>query len=287
MAVWENGGRVAPPAPGDVSSGFRASSEYGMRFHPIDKVWRLHAGIDVIGFSVVCAPEAGLLRTTYAGGYGNLASVFAAGAEHRLAHNARFLASDRSHVTAGQPIAIMGTTGASTGIHCHHEIYVHGRSVNPRDYMASAAGGGSNPFPGGGDMPLDATDHNWLNNMGQSIINQLRESIAAVPAGVWGTLLQAQDAAGNVLYVAADGQPTTKITDKPLMFKASGFVASTNGRVGTVALTETQIVQVANVIADRLSGVTGTSPEQTRVIVGEAVTAALDALVLKAVPNGG
>jgi len=149
MGLWENGGNVAPPYPGVASSGFRASSEYGMRFHPIDKVWRLHAGLDTIGFSVVCAPEDGLLRTTYAGGYGNLASVFSAGAEHRLAHNARFLASDRSRVTAGQPIAIMGSTGASTGNHCHHEIYVGGRLVNPRDYMASAAGGGSSSFPGG------------------------------------------------------------------------------------------------------------------------------------------
>lgn len=145
LVLWENGGNVPPVYPNEVTYGFRASSEYGMRWHPIDKVWRLHAGLDTIGYAIVCAPEDGYLKTGYSGGYGNLATVTAGFVEHRLAHNSRFLRGP-GWVKAGEQIAVMGTTGASTGVHCHHEVRVNGRLVNPREYMASVAGGGATPI---------------------------------------------------------------------------------------------------------------------------------------------
>lgn len=152
--VWPNGGSLP-----------HVTSEYGMRFHPIDKVWRLHGGIDLVGFSTVCSPVDGVVAFAgYSGGWGNLVKVraygptaFRAGDEHWLAHNARFLVGQGARVVAGQGVAIMGTTGASTGIHCHYETRPGGgATVNPRDYFATASGGGSNPY-NPEDNEMDAT----------------------------------------------------------------------------------------------------------------------------------
>jgi hypothetical protein len=139
--LWPNGLATIP----------RISSEYGMRFHPIDKVWRLHGGIDEVGYAIVHSPVDGeVIYTAYNGGFGNLVKVreWATGDEHWLAHNARFLVGRGAHVSAGQQVAVMGTTGASTGVHCHHEVHpARGGTINPRDYYAGRpAGGGSKPF---------------------------------------------------------------------------------------------------------------------------------------------
>lgn len=129
--LWPNASRSMP----------HASSEYGMRFHPIDEVWRLHAGIDLVGFSTVCSPVTGtVVYAAYNGGYGNLVIVRedGTGDEHKLAHNRSFLIGRGARVGAGQPVAIMGTTGASTGVHCHHETHPGGGSpINPRAYYAN------------------------------------------------------------------------------------------------------------------------------------------------------
>lgn len=141
--VWPNGSTSIPPVSG----------EYGMRWHPIQNIWKMHDGIDLVGWSTIVSPVSGLvIFASYSGGYGNLVKVRAAnGDEHWMAHNARFLVNKGAWVSQGQALAIMGTTGASTGIHSHYEIHPKGgRAVSPRDYIASAnaasAGGGGTPI---------------------------------------------------------------------------------------------------------------------------------------------
>ncbi|QDH91622.1 endolysin [Microbacterium phage Cinna] len=150
---WPNGSRsdVVPPKPGVASSGFRASSEYGWRFHPNDHEWRLHAGIDLIGWTTILSPSDG--EVTYAGwngGYGNLVEVTRAnGDSFRMAHNRSINVFRGQRVSALQPLAIMGTTGNSTGVHCHFETRPGGgATIDPRDFMArqpvpGPSGGGS------------------------------------------------------------------------------------------------------------------------------------------------
>lgn len=138
--VWPNGSGSMP----------HVTSEFGLRFHPIDKVWRLHGGIDLVGFSTVCSPCDGqVIYAGYNGGFGNLVKIRAANRdEFWLAHNARFLVGYGAWVSAGQCVAIMGTTGASTGVHCHYETRPGGGApVNPRDYHAQPSGGGGNTLP--------------------------------------------------------------------------------------------------------------------------------------------
>lgn len=156
--LWPNGKTAMPSV----------SSEFGMRYHPIDKVWRLHGGIDLVGWSTVCSPVDGVvIYAGYNGGFGNLVKVRenGTGDELWLAHNRSFLVGPNTPVYAGQPVAIMGTTGASTGVHCHYETHPRGGSpINPRDYYTNRkptpSGGGSAPVPPAPDKRDDDMTRN-------------------------------------------------------------------------------------------------------------------------------
>jgi hypothetical protein len=168
---WPNGSRsdVVPPKPGQASSGFRASSEYGWRYHPNDHVWRLHAGIDLIGWTTIVSPVDGTV--TYAGwsgGYGNLVEVTRRnGDTFRMAHNRSIEVFRGQKVSARQALAIMGTTGNSTGVHSHFETRPGGgATIDPRDFMARqpvpgpAGGGGTTPPNPTPPKPEEAIDMN-------------------------------------------------------------------------------------------------------------------------------
>lgn len=171
---WPNGGTQQPAMPNTQSSGFRASGEYGMRYHPVTGNWKLHEGIDLIGISdgVIKAPFAGTVTiSSYSGGYGNLIEITAPNGDRvRLAHNSRLLVSRGTWVSQGQRVAIWGTTGSSTGIHCHFEFIPAGRSaVNPRPVLNAANAG--QPAGGGGTKPTPTPtptpeEENEMSNSG-------------------------------------------------------------------------------------------------------------------------
>lgn len=146
---WPNGAPAStvPPKPGQANSGFRASSEYGRRTHPVTgKPDTFHAGIDLVGWTTILSPVDGVVTIAgWSGGYGNLVEVRRDnGDTFRMGHNASLMVRAGQRVTARQAVAIMGTTGNSTGVHCHLETRPGGggATVNPRDYMAANAGGG-------------------------------------------------------------------------------------------------------------------------------------------------
>ena len=56
----------------------------------------------------------------------------------RYAHNSKNLATVGERVRAGQTIALVGSTGRATGPHCHFEVWLHGRAVNPIAYVNAA-----------------------------------------------------------------------------------------------------------------------------------------------------
>ena len=149
--VWPNGSTSIPTV----------SDEWGMRMHPIYHELRLHAGIDLVGWSTVRSPVDGYVRYAgYNGGFGNLVIVREAGTgdEFYMAHNPRFLIGQGAAVSAGDPVAIQGTTGASTGVHTHFEVHPGGGSstVNPRTYYAARQGGTAS---GGNSSPFDPVEN--------------------------------------------------------------------------------------------------------------------------------
>ena len=117
----------------------RLSSGFGYRNDPISGVRTLHPGIDIPGpsGSPVKAAATGIIEYAgRAGGYGNMIEIdHGGGLTTRYAHLLRFLVNSGTHVERGEPIALMGSTGHSTGSHLHFEVRVNGRPAAPLAWL--------------------------------------------------------------------------------------------------------------------------------------------------------
>ena len=124
-----------------VPSSHTITSNYGYRIHPISGTKKLHAGIDIgaPGGSNIIAADSGTVILSsfgYNGGYGNYVIIsHGNGITTRYAHCSNLFVSVGQTVTKGQPIAAVGSTGASTGNHCHFEVRINGGSKNPLNYL--------------------------------------------------------------------------------------------------------------------------------------------------------
>ncbi|MBM6404357.1 peptidoglycan DD-metalloendopeptidase family protein [Phycicoccus sp. CSK15P-2] len=134
-----SGGVLARP----VNSGW-VSSEYGMRYHPLYKYWKLHSGRDYAancGTPVYAAASGTVIMAGYGGGYGNRVVI-----DHGLKGGSG-LASTYNHlssisvgggwVSKGTRIGYVGTTGTSTGCHLHFETLVNGGFSDPRRWLST------------------------------------------------------------------------------------------------------------------------------------------------------
>lgn len=145
-AAAGGGGGGAPPVSVDGWSSplarWRVSDEFGMRFHPIDRVNRLHAGIDLVspggtcGAAVYAAASGTVTQSSYNGGLGNSVTInHGGGLTTVYGHNSSLAVGRGQSVGGGQLIAYAGTTGSSTGCHVHFETRVNGTAKNPRNYV--------------------------------------------------------------------------------------------------------------------------------------------------------
>ena len=121
-----------------VTAGF-ISSYFGKRQDPFSGHEAYHKGVDFAGTAGanVVAVAAGVV--TWAGarsGYGNLVEInHGDGYVTRYAHNERALVSVGQTVKRGEPVALLGSTGHSTGPHVHFEVLRNGRQVDPLSYV--------------------------------------------------------------------------------------------------------------------------------------------------------
>jgi murein DD-endopeptidase MepM/ murein hydrolase activator NlpD len=119
------------------------TSDFGNRFDPVYKVWRLHAGVDIAaaGGSPIRAAAAGnVFRAGWSGGYGNYTCLYHGTQEGKgvatcYAHQSAILVSVGQQVGVGQVIGRVGTTGASTGNHLHFEVRLDGTPVDPLPWL--------------------------------------------------------------------------------------------------------------------------------------------------------
>ena len=117
----------------------RISSEFGNRFHPIDKRIKFHAGIDIaapVGTPIATAASGTVKFAGWNKGYGNMVIIeHPDGRQTRYGHASRLFVQTGDQVTAGQQIAAVGSTGKSTGPHLHFEMREDGEAVNPLRFL--------------------------------------------------------------------------------------------------------------------------------------------------------
>lgn len=120
------------------------TSEFGMRFHPIYHVWRLHSGMDFgapCGTPIYAAADGQVIMSAYGwnGGYGNRVVIdhgIHRGVDLTTTYNhMERIAATGGHIKRGQLVGYEGTTGTSTGCHLHFETRENGVPTNPRNWL--------------------------------------------------------------------------------------------------------------------------------------------------------
>lgn len=133
-AVIERG-TIIPPTYIKPISGGRFTSGFGRRWG------RMHKGVDwacPVGTTVYASCGGTVIQASYNGGYGNNVVIsHPDGRMTRYAHNSKLLVKVGQKVEQGEPIALSGNTGRSTGPHVHFEIYINGAAVNPLKYISN------------------------------------------------------------------------------------------------------------------------------------------------------
>ena len=124
------------PVAGYIGSGF------GSRTDPINGFGEYHTGIDFdapAGSNITAVADGVVTFNGERPGYGNVVEVdHGNGYMTRYAHNSKNVGKVGQRVHAGDVIAKVGATGRATGPHCHFEVWLHGRAVNPLTYVNRA-----------------------------------------------------------------------------------------------------------------------------------------------------
>ncbi len=118
------------------------TSLFGMRFHPILHILRLHAGLDFgapVGSQVRAAADGTVEFAGQASGFGNHVKIQHAGFETSYSHLSEIPEFIRPGVKVkeGDIIALSGNTGLSTGPHLHFQFYLNGEAVDPLPHLGS------------------------------------------------------------------------------------------------------------------------------------------------------
>ena len=131
------GGELAWPVPGYT----KISSPYGMRTHPITKVYKLHTGVDIsapMGANFVAANDGIVVKAEYNVAYGKMVVIDHGGGISTLyAHGSEFLVNAGDTVKRNQAVLKVGSTGYSTGAHAHFEVRKNGTVTNPMPYITN------------------------------------------------------------------------------------------------------------------------------------------------------
>lgn len=118
----------------------RFSSEFGYRVHPISGHRKMHKGIDIAaktGTPIYAAASGTVHFSGSQRGYGNVVEIdHGFGYLSRYAHASRLLVKEGETIRRGQLIALVGSTGASTGAHLHFEVEVDSMHVDPMAFLA-------------------------------------------------------------------------------------------------------------------------------------------------------
>jgi murein DD-endopeptidase MepM/ murein hydrolase activator NlpD len=113
----------------------RIASGFGMRIHPIYGIAKMHYGLDFTapeGTPIYATGDGTVTTAGFGNGTGNHVIInHGYGYETEYMHMVRIKARQGQKVTRGEVIGWVGSTGASTGPHCHYEVHINGSPVDP------------------------------------------------------------------------------------------------------------------------------------------------------------
>ena len=128
-----NSGAMIWPINGPITS------EFGWRNHPVFGGQRFHSGVDIggdYGLPIHAAQGGVVSHAGWIDGYGNTVMIeHGNGIVTLYGHNESLAVSVGQYVNQGDVIAYCGSTGNSTGPHCHFEVRLNGEPVSPFNYL--------------------------------------------------------------------------------------------------------------------------------------------------------
>ncbi|WFR56856.1 peptidoglycan DD-metalloendopeptidase family protein [Anaerocolumna sp. AGMB13025] len=131
-----NTGGFTWPCP----SSTRITSTFGNREQPTEGASTYHKGIDIgasTGSNIVAAGSGSVVTAAYSVSAGNYIMIYHGDGVYTVyMHCSKLLVSVGDEVTKGQTIALVGSTGISTGSHLHFGVTVNGTYVNPLNYVS-------------------------------------------------------------------------------------------------------------------------------------------------------
>lgn len=131
------GGELAWPVPGYT----KITSKYGMRYHPILHINKLHTGVDIsapMGANFISANDGIVTKAGLNTAYGNMVIIDHGGGISTLyAHGSEILVQVGQTVKRGDPVLKVGSTGYSTGAHAHFEVRINGVVTDPMPYITN------------------------------------------------------------------------------------------------------------------------------------------------------
>lgn len=115
------------------------TSEYGNRTNPVSGEYLMHSGIDIAADlgTEIRAAYSGIVSEVGSNSVGGnyISVVHRDGSETLYCHCSEIIAEKGDVIRAGEVIALVGSTGRSTGPHLHFEIIVDGKTENPLLYL--------------------------------------------------------------------------------------------------------------------------------------------------------
>ena len=115
------------------------TSRFGLRVHPITGETKSHTGLDIgaaYGATIVAADGGTITKATVYGGYGNCVMInHGNGYVTLYGHMSSIAVSEGQSVSQGDTIGYVGSTGLSTGPHCHFEVWYNGSRIDPEQFF--------------------------------------------------------------------------------------------------------------------------------------------------------
>lgn len=116
------------------------TSRFGLRIHPVYGTQKSHTGIDIgaaSGATIVAADGGTVTMAGVNGGYGNCVMIdHGNGYKTLYGHMSSIAVTNGQTVSKGDTVGYVGSTGVSTGPHCHFEVWSGGSRIDPEQFFS-------------------------------------------------------------------------------------------------------------------------------------------------------